>query len=145
MYVTLATCRVPPLFKPPLFKDLCTILHPISCPYLPYASSQCGSLENSLLFFKKKKKLFLFSLHKKKIPMKVFSTTTAYPLCSAVCQACQNSAGSPHGMHVCVRTLPWCGQDVGCKMKPTSCPQVCKKKILNLDRRLFVGWMHWLY
>lgn len=99
----------------------------------------------TVCFFLKKKKLFLFSLHKKKIPMKVFSTTTAYPLCSAVCQACQNSAGSPHGMHVCVRTLPWCGQDVGCKMKPTSCPQVCKKKILNLDRRLFVGWMHWLY
>lgn len=61
------------------------VLHPISCPYLPYASSQCGSLENSLLFFFFSFFFFHCIKKKKKFPWRFFplQLPTLYVLQSA--------------------------------------------------------------
>lgn len=130
MYVTLATCRVPPLLK-----DLCTVLHPISCPYLPYASSQCGSLGNSLLFFFP----FLFSRRKKKFPWRFFplQLPTLYVLQPAKLAKTQQVAHmvcmsvwerspdvdkmlvvkwSQHLVHKCAKKYPQSGQTCFCRL-----------------------------
>lgn len=133
----LALCKMPFLLK-----NLCTVFTSHFLDYLPCANSQCGTLGNGLPFF------FFFN-HLKNSQEGFFPTPTAFPLCSAVCHACQNSAGSPHGMHVCVRKLPWCGQDVGCKMKSTSCPQCAKIQYIrkhqsHKESLVKYGWLEWL-
>lgn len=106
---------------PLLLRNLCTVFTSHFLDYLSHANSQYGTWGNGLPP--------PLCNHLKNSQEGFFSTPTAFPLCSAVCQACQNSAGSPHGMRVCVRKLPWCGQGVGCKMKSTSWQQVCKNTV----------------